>query len=476
MTGRSEIVSVASGKGGTGKTIILASLGYALQKSGNRVLFIDSDSATDGLSLFILGPRGWEGRSDFKPQNTLLDFLTTYEQGPQSGRLVVPFKANRGRQDDHGQFYNIVLSRRGLYGDVNDDALHSAAPQSTRESFRNGLRELFKWLRGTDQWNYILVDTRGGFDFQTTDVCALSDSFFVVTEPDHTSFNQDKSLIFRITAAAKDLSCKPLLRGIIVNKATEYPATDKDSELGIHRVDLDPVEPSFRTLLVEQFGIRYEDTHPIPLDIKAVGAYRSQKIPYVICPGSVFSYATLVAFSKLMKTATVRWPQEITARWNELVDLVSAAIRAENDRTIKEQAQSRALQTTNERLEQQNRFLEAQIEELKDSLKRRGEYEREKGEYDKVRLERDKELFQRQSRQGVLVPLMMGLAMFVSLGMLFYVWIRANEQQTALREVIAQQNEQQTALREVIARQDVALRDLQKQIEQLRVPRSPTDR
>jgi cellulose biosynthesis protein BcsQ len=57
---QTEIIVTASGKGGTGKTLLLASLGYALQRSGHKVLFVDADTATDGLSLFLLGPRGWE--------------------------------------------------------------------------------------------------------------------------------------------------------------------------------------------------------------------------------------------------------------------------------------------------------------------------------------------------------------------------------------------------------------------------------
>lgn len=60
---KTEIISVASGKGGTGKTSILTSLGYAFQVSIHRVLFLDTDTATDGLSLFLLGPRGWEAVS-----------------------------------------------------------------------------------------------------------------------------------------------------------------------------------------------------------------------------------------------------------------------------------------------------------------------------------------------------------------------------------------------------------------------------
>src|SRR5712691_8527393 len=113
MTSRTEIISVASGKGGTGKTVILASLGYSLQVSGHRILFIDSDTATDGLSLFILGPSGKDVKSDLVPQNTLSDFLRATENG-QVTNSIIPFRANRGQQEDHGLIYDILLSGRGL--------------------------------------------------------------------------------------------------------------------------------------------------------------------------------------------------------------------------------------------------------------------------------------------------------------------------------------------------------------------------
>jgi MinD-like ATPase involved in chromosome partitioning or flagellar assembly len=53
-----EIIAITSGKGGSGKTIVTASLGFALTRVGHRVLMIDADTATDGLSLFLLGPQG----------------------------------------------------------------------------------------------------------------------------------------------------------------------------------------------------------------------------------------------------------------------------------------------------------------------------------------------------------------------------------------------------------------------------------
>ena len=43
----------------------------------------------------------------------------------------------------------------------------------------------------------------GGFAFESTDVCALADSFIVVTEPDVTSFYQDRNLLRRIGDAGR---------------------------------------------------------------------------------------------------------------------------------------------------------------------------------------------------------------------------------------------------------------------------------
>lgn len=391
--GRAEIISVASGKGGTGKTLILASLGYALQMSGHRILFVDTDTATDGLSLFILGPRGWEVISDLETENTLLGYLRKSDVSPSVMDGITPFKVNRGRQDDHGQIYDLLISGRGLYGDVQEEIDQSAAVQITRESFRRSIDQLFKHLRASNQWDYVLVDTRGGFGFNTTDTCALSDSFFLVTEPDFTSFYQDKNLMYRVAAAATELDRKAVLRGVIVNKATEFLKNDNEAELGIHNLNLDNIEASFRNALVEEFKIRYSDTNPIPLDIEAVQAYKLHKVPYLACPGSVFSYATLVAFSNLMKTVTVRWSDESTKRWNELVDRISAAIKSENDRKRSNIFAQQKLRTEKETLERNYQLLQTQYEDLRNSLERTGEHEQ-------YRLERDKELYFRQIEEN----------------------------------------------------------------------------
>ena len=47
--------AIASGKGGTGKSIITASIGAILAKLGFKVLIIDTDIFTAGISFYLLG-------------------------------------------------------------------------------------------------------------------------------------------------------------------------------------------------------------------------------------------------------------------------------------------------------------------------------------------------------------------------------------------------------------------------------------
>lgn len=49
-----KVISLISAKGGSGKTILTATIGQALSEIGKKVLIIDADAATNGLTLFYL--------------------------------------------------------------------------------------------------------------------------------------------------------------------------------------------------------------------------------------------------------------------------------------------------------------------------------------------------------------------------------------------------------------------------------------
>jgi MinD-like ATPase involved in chromosome partitioning or flagellar assembly len=322
-----EIIAIASGKGGTGKSLFAACLGYALGRAQHRVLLIDADPGTDGLSLFLLGPKGMNQATSFESQQTFRGVLNEFRT---TGELrAKPRRINRSTKDDHGCDYTALISGNGLYGDFDPNV--TPVPDLDNETFRKAICALFTHFRSSFDYDYIVVDTRGGFAFESTDVCAAADSFILVTDADYTSFYQDRNLVSRISAAAKSMQTKTLLRAILVNRAVEGE------------------ENSFRLQLEKEFPIRYIDTFAIPLDLEALKAYRVQQMPYVKAPASGFSHATLSAFSDILQIVTAQWPRERVDGWNGLVNEVSNAIERRNAELQLEEERQRAREIETDR-------------------------------------------------------------------------------------------------------------------------------
>jgi uncharacterized protein YjbI with pentapeptide repeats/MinD-like ATPase involved in chromosome partitioning or flagellar assembly len=361
-----EVIAFASGKGGTGKTLMAACFGYALIRAGHRVLMIDCDPATDGLSLFLLGPKGIGHMDAFEPANTFVGILRSFQESAPA--TPKPHRINRSgsnAQGDHGITYDAIISGRGLYGDESFLSRNLAVPDLSQEVFRQAIAQLVRGLKEANEYDYVIADTRGGFAFESTDVCALADSFIVVTEPDITSFYQDRNLVRRIGLAADQVGSRPLLRSMIVNKATEIQQTND-------KIDLTKIEWSFRDQLMKEFPLKIEDTHSVPVDVEALKAYKTQRIPYLEAPASLFSFATLSAFSDILQlvTATERWTLEQINGWNVLVQSVSEAVAARNKQVLRDRQDQERCQKELLELRQQNAVLLDRADELKREIQR----------------------------------------------------------------------------------------------------------
>jgi hypothetical protein len=260
---------------------------------------IDGDPATDGLSLFLLGPQGTQQISSFSEQNTFVGALESFKSSGSANFETRPI--HRRGETDHGITYQALISGRGLYGDK--AFMGQVVPDLDQPTFRAAVQDLFKQLRDSGEYDYVLVDTRGGFAFESADICALADSFIVVTEPDMTSFYQDRNLVASIASAATQLESPSLLRAIIVNKAVDVVPHPGASYL-------DTLETSFRNELVREFDVKYKETYPVPVALEVLLAYKSQKIPYLSNPESAFCFATLAAFSDILQIVTSRWSVE----------------------------------------------------------------------------------------------------------------------------------------------------------------------
>lgn len=280
------IITFVSPKGGTGKTVLAASTCYWLTKCGKRVLAVDGDFSTRGLSLYLLGS-ALESGMEIQDYNCLAEFV----RGQISIDRVSPRLIMRDGLD-----FNILLSNQHLWrGGVPDEKLLGVTDPddsgntieeeegegeiSLAALYFRSLTELFEKFRR--EYDYIIVDTRGGYDFSSAVPAILSDGYVIILEADQVSLDQIHGFIKSVEEFAEGLNIISHLRGFIVNKA-------------LHTID-DRYFP-------EQLAKAHSATTfaTIPFDRSCVRAYQVKDLPPTRYPESGFSYHSLKAVENLV--------------------------------------------------------------------------------------------------------------------------------------------------------------------------------
>ncbi|MFW6147149.1 MAG: AAA family ATPase [Thermodesulfobacteriota bacterium] len=163
---QNRILSVGGGKGGTGKSLITASLGICLADRGNNVLLIDADLGTANLHTFL--------GLDF-PTLSLSDFVTKKKTA-----------------------INSIISKTGipklkLISGAKDMIGMANLSYGQKVKILNNIRTL--------NYEYILIDLGPGTSFNVLDFFLISHSGILVTSPEPTSIENTyrfmKSLLFR---------------------------------------------------------------------------------------------------------------------------------------------------------------------------------------------------------------------------------------------------------------------------------------
>ena len=147
------IVSVASGKGGVGKSMVVSNLGLLLARKGKRVILVDMDIG--GANLHILFGM-------FHPPSTLTDFFTNSLKS--LNEIAHPI-ANSS-------------SLRLIPG--TGETLITANLQHAKK------KRLIRHLQKLDA-DIILVDVGAGTSYHALDFFLLADYFLAVATPDPTS-------------------------------------------------------------------------------------------------------------------------------------------------------------------------------------------------------------------------------------------------------------------------------------------------
>jgi MinD-like ATPase involved in chromosome partitioning or flagellar assembly len=244
-------IAVVSGKGGSGKTMVAVAMAQGLAMEGYRVLLIDTDFATGGLTYYLTFSQFHQGRIG------LADLLLEPKDEFSLDDLTASSKI------DHDETRTLSLIELIPIGDQRrfDDVVSE------------GIKELVLdiVLHAKHFFDAIIVDCRGGIDRQSIDVCSACDDILLVMETDTTSIQASQHLVEVLSRQ----NLKRRLVGFVLNKVMDDPS---------------PLAKTGSSLL------RADYLGPIPFDIEATRAYIQGKIPDAY---SLFSYHVRATLRRL---------------------------------------------------------------------------------------------------------------------------------------------------------------------------------
>ena len=189
-------IAIVSGKGGSGKTMVAATMAATLDSLGKRVLLVDADYGTAGLTYYM-------GLNTVA--NISMGLTNLSSQGSFSSESLKRY-SQRMNGFENSYFIGIGDHRRYL---------KSASKIDVENVFLQLVSE------SKEEYDFILIDCRGGIDAESLMVCRAIDEIIIIAETDTTSFQATQYLVD--TLYDNDLSDK--LSGFMINKVFDDPSS-----------------------------------------------------------------------------------------------------------------------------------------------------------------------------------------------------------------------------------------------------------
>lgn len=238
-----RVIAITSGKGGVGKTNIVANLGFALSRLGKKVLILDADLGLGNLDVLLgLAPR-YNLSHVISGEKSLEEIIL---KGP--GKLEI-LPASSGIQE------------------------------LTQLSKQQKIQILTKLDLLIDSFDVLLIDTAAGISTNVLDFNATAQEILVVVSPEPTSLTDAYALMKVLSLKYSEKHCK-----LLVNQA----ANDQEGR-DIYR-QLNLVTERFLDISVKYFGC-------VLFDEKVTKSVRRQQIVLELFPDSPASKS----FSMLAK-------------------------------------------------------------------------------------------------------------------------------------------------------------------------------
>lgn len=236
-----KTLAFISGKGGTGKSIISASVGSILAHCGFKVLLIDTDFYTRGISFYLMSDEAFGvkvGLSDYVNQKVGVEQLETL-------KIASDFV--------NSNLYLLPASSKLRYFSPEVEKFDSGFIHY----FQEKMRQLIIYAKDRHRFEYIILDTRGGTDKLSLLTANIAEGYVVITEADKTSWDVSELLLNGIASYSKEEDLDKRM-GFVLNKNTL---------------------PERELVIYLKYRFACPGLAVIPLDIDAVRHFQNDEIP-----------------------------------------------------------------------------------------------------------------------------------------------------------------------------------------------------
>jgi len=245
---KNNVLAIASGKGGVGKTWLAVTLSHLFARSGRHVLLFDGDIGLANVDVQLgLTPQR-DLSSVLSGRNTLKEAVTHYDEGG----------------------FDIIAGRSG-------SASLATLPVEKLEAMAAELSNLQK------NYDFVVIDLGAGIEQHVQYLASLASRCIVVVTDEPTSLT-DAYAFIKVTCGTKNA---PEIR-IVINQA----ATQKEGEATYHTINKACV--NFLNMSPQLLGI-------VRRDNKVKDSIRSQKSLLIKAPHSTAATDAAVLSIKLMQ-------------------------------------------------------------------------------------------------------------------------------------------------------------------------------
>jgi flagellar biosynthesis protein FlhG len=207
-----RVVAITSGKGGVGKTNIVANLGFALSQLGKKVLILDADFGLGNLDVLLGVAPKYNISHVIRGDKTIEEIL---EEGP--GKI------------------KILPAASGI--------------QELTQLTHDQKMQFFTHLdRLIDDMDILLIDTAAGISSNVMDFNVMAHEIIVVVSPEPTSITDAYALMKVLSLKYAEKSCK-----LLVNQV----ASPREAQDVFRQLDL--VTDRFLDIRIDYFGCVLRD-------------------------------------------------------------------------------------------------------------------------------------------------------------------------------------------------------------------------